>query len=117
MSPHTVRKGSRVYRYYRCRSTAGGLPSCGNQVAAYAIETAVQRQLSKKTEANVDLNEIRNHVEYVTYDDRTGTATARLIVTETTTADSGRARNPDDCSPQEERPMPARSRQSRRPGD
>ena len=38
MSPHTIRHGNGVYRYYRCRSTAGGQPSCGRQVSAHAIE-------------------------------------------------------------------------------
>jgi len=119
MSPHTVRKGPRVYRYYRCRSTAGGQPPCGNQVAAYAIETAVQRKLSKKTGANVGLNEIGNHVESLKlkYDAGTGTVSASLIVTETTTADSERFRNPVDCSSREERPTPTPSRRSRRPAD
>jgi len=117
MSPHTIRKGPRVYRYYRCRSTAGGLPPCGNQVAAYAIDRAVERQISKKADANVDLNEIRNYVESLTYDAGTGTIVARLIVTETATADSERSRNRDDCSSRVAHPTPAQSRQSRRPGD
>ena len=117
MSPHTIRKGPRVYRYYRCRSTAGGQPPCGNQVSAYAIERAVQGKLSKRTGANVDLNETGKHVESVTYDASTGMIEATLIVTETATADSERSRNPGDCSSPEERPTPAPSRQSRRPVD
>ena len=117
MSPHTVRKGPRISRYYRCRSTASGQPPCGNQVATYAIETAIQRKLSKKTGADVGLNEIGNHVESITYDGRTGMVSASLIVTEATTADSERSRNPVDCSSREERPTPGPSRRSRRPTD
>ena len=117
MSPHTVRKGPRIYRYYRCRFTVGGQPPCGNQVAAYAIERAVQGKLSKETGADVGLNEIGNHVESITYDDRTGTVSASLIVTETTAADSERSRNPVDCSSREERPTPRPARRSRRPVD
>lgn len=117
MSPHTVRKGPRVYRDYRCRSTAGGQSPCGNQVAAYAIERAVQGKISKRTGANVYLNEIGNHVESITYDAGTGMIEARLTVTETTTEDSERSRNPDDCSSRGGHPTPAQSRQSRRPGD
>ena len=116
MSPHTIRKGPRVTAITGA-STAGGLPPCGNQVAAYAIERAVERQISKKAHANVDLNEIRNYVESLTYDAGTGRIVARLIVTETATADSERSRNPDDCSSRVAHPTPAQSRQSRRPGD
>ena len=42
LSTHTIRRGSIVYRYYRCRSTAGGRDPCkGVLVSAHEIETAV----------------------------------------------------------------------------
>ena len=42
LSTHTIRRGSVVYRYYRCRSTAGGRDPCkGVLVSAHEIETAV----------------------------------------------------------------------------
>jgi site-specific DNA recombinase len=42
LSTHTRRRGSLIYRYYRCRSTAGGLEPCkGVLVSAGVIETAV----------------------------------------------------------------------------
>lgn len=42
LSTHTRRRGSLLYRYYRCRSTAGGLEPCkGVLVSAGVIETAV----------------------------------------------------------------------------
>lgn len=34
LTPHSTRRGNTVYRYYRCRATAGGRPPCGYQVAA-----------------------------------------------------------------------------------
>lgn len=42
LSTHTRRRGSLIYRYYRCRSTAGGREPCkGVLVSAGEIETAV----------------------------------------------------------------------------
>jgi len=42
LSTHTIRRGSIVYRYYRCRSTAGGRdPYKGVLVSTHEIETAV----------------------------------------------------------------------------
>jgi hypothetical protein len=29
LSPHSCRRGYRIYRYPRCRATAGGPPPCG----------------------------------------------------------------------------------------
>jgi len=47
MSSHTTRRGSRIYRYYRCRSHAGGRPPCpGVQVPAGEIESEIFRVLS-----------------------------------------------------------------------
>ncbi len=42
LSPHTIRQGPIIYRYYRCRSTAGGREPCkGVLVNAPDIESAV----------------------------------------------------------------------------
>jgi len=42
MSTHTIRRGSVIYRYYRCRSTAGGREPCkGVLVSASEIESVV----------------------------------------------------------------------------
>ncbi|RLC08056.1 MAG: hypothetical protein DRH43_10700 [Deltaproteobacteria bacterium] len=47
MSSHTTRHGSRIYRYYRCRSHAGGRSPCpGVQVPAGEIEREIFRVLS-----------------------------------------------------------------------
>jgi len=46
MSSHTTRHGSRIYRYYRCRSHAGGRSPCpGVQVPAGEIEREIFRVL------------------------------------------------------------------------
>jgi hypothetical protein len=75
--PHSTRKGNWVYRYYRCRATAGGRPPCGYQVAAGHIETAVADQLPGNSH-DLDSERIHQHVESVVYDDETGTVTIRL---------------------------------------
>jgi site-specific DNA recombinase len=42
LSTHTIRHGPAIYRYYRCRSTAGGREPCkGVLISAHEIETAV----------------------------------------------------------------------------
>ncbi|MCC6391845.1 MAG: recombinase family protein [Bryobacterales bacterium] len=42
LSTHTIRRGSVIYRYYRCRSTAGGREPCkGVLVRAHEVESAV----------------------------------------------------------------------------
>ncbi len=42
LNTHTIRRGSIVYRYYRCRSTAGGREPCkGVLVGAHELESAV----------------------------------------------------------------------------
>lgn len=44
MSTHRIRRGSVIYRYYRCRSTAGGREPCkGVPVSAPEIENVVLR--------------------------------------------------------------------------
>jgi len=67
LSTHTIRRGSIVYRYYRCRSTAGGRDPCkGVLVSAHEIETAVlkaagieQKGLTSKEEEAALRNAIR----------------------------------------------------------
>ena len=78
LTPHSTRKGNWVYRYYRCRATAGGRPPCGYQVAAGHIETAVADQLPGHFRHDLDSERIHQHVESVVYDDETGTVTIRL---------------------------------------
>lgn len=78
LTPHSTRKGNWVYRYYRCRATAGGRPPCGYQVAAGQIETAVADQLPGHSRHDLDSERIHQHVESVVYDDETGTVTIRL---------------------------------------
>ena len=77
LTPHSTRKGNWVYRYYRCRATAGGRPPCGYQVAAGDIETAVADQLPSHFRHDLDSERIHQHVESVVYDDETGTVTIR----------------------------------------
>ncbi len=38
LTPHSCRRGSKVYRYYRRRASGGDRPPCGYQVAAGSIE-------------------------------------------------------------------------------
>ena len=75
MTPHTVRHGHITYCYYRCRSTAGGRKPCRGQVAAGQIEGAVCREilLSKAVDRRdrIDLREIPEFVEKLSYDHRT----------------------------------------------
>jgi site-specific DNA recombinase len=78
LTPHSTRRGNRVYRYYRCRATAGGRPPCGYQVAAGTIEAAVADQLPRKYRDELDSHRIREHVEMVVYEDDSGTVTIRL---------------------------------------
>lgn len=75
MTPHTVRHGHITYCYYRCRSTAGGRKPCRGQVSAGQIEAAVCRQLllPKPVDGRdrIDLREIPEFVEKLSYDHRT----------------------------------------------
>jgi DNA invertase Pin-like site-specific DNA recombinase len=78
LTPHSTRRGNRVYRYYRCRATAGGRPPCGYQVAAGTIEAGVADQLPRKYRDELDSHRIREHVERVVYENDSGTVTIRL---------------------------------------
>jgi hypothetical protein len=77
LTPHSTRRGNIVYRYYRCRATAGGRPPCGYQVAAGTIEAAVADQLPREHRGELDSHRIREHVESVVYEDASGTVTIR----------------------------------------
>ena len=79
LMPHSTRRGNKVYRYYRCRSTAGGRPPCGYQIAAGAIESAVANVLPRAHRDELDSHRIRTHVESVLYDNETWTVTVRLV--------------------------------------
>jgi len=47
MVTHGNKQAKKVYRYYRCRATAGGRPACrGAQYPAYEIHKVVSRMLS-----------------------------------------------------------------------
>ena len=61
LTPHTSR-GNIVYRYYRCRVSAGGRPPCGYQVAAGTIETAVADQFPPERRDQLDSHRIDEHV-------------------------------------------------------
>jgi DNA invertase Pin-like site-specific DNA recombinase len=78
LTPHSTHRGNKVYRYYRCRATAGGRPPCGYQVAAGMIETAVADQLPRKHRDELDSHRIREHVERVVYEEDSGMVTIRL---------------------------------------
>jgi DNA invertase Pin-like site-specific DNA recombinase len=78
LMPHSTRRGNKVYRYYRCRSTAGGRPPCGYQIAAGTIESAVADLLPRAHRDELDSFRIRTRVEAVLYDNETCTVTVRL---------------------------------------
>ncbi len=78
LTPHSTRRGNRVYCYYRCRATASGRPPCGYQVAAGTIEAAVADQLPRKYRDELDSHRIREHVERVVYEDDSGTVTVTI---------------------------------------
>jgi DNA invertase Pin-like site-specific DNA recombinase len=65
MSAHTMRYRKFLYRYYRCRSTAGGQRPCGHQVPAREIGGAVRQNLEVLWDVRLDENQIRDYVESV----------------------------------------------------
>ncbi len=79
LMPHGTRRGNKVYRYYRCRSTADGRPPCGYQIAAGTIESAVAAVLPRIHRDELDSHRIRTHVESVVYDNETWTVTVRRV--------------------------------------
>lgn len=76
MSPHTIRYRNVLYRYYRCRSTAGGRAPCGHQVSAQAIETSVEVNVSEQLGQE---SQIWDSIEHVIYDHRDGGIRVRVI--------------------------------------
>jgi len=99
MTPHIIRYRNWLYRYSRCRSTVGGRRPCGHQVSAPEIEGAVLQNLLKFRRLPLDVRDIRNHVESVTYDHRDGTVTARLIPPAQRMADA----DPSEAAPSADR--------------
>jgi site-specific DNA recombinase len=79
MSPNTIRYRNVLYRYYRCRSTAGGRRPCGHQVSAPAIEGALLQNLALLWRVRLDEKELRDHVESVVYDYRDQSIRAKVI--------------------------------------
>ena len=79
LMPHSTRRGNKVYRYYRCRSTAGGSPPCGYQIAAGPIESAVADVLPRAHRDDIDSHRIRTYVESVLFDNETRIVTVRLV--------------------------------------
>jgi len=78
MSPHTIRYRNILYRYYRCRSTAGGRTPCGHQVSAQAIESSVEVNVSRRLNQE---SEILDLIDVVIYDHRDGGVRVRLLPT------------------------------------
>ncbi len=71
MTPHTIRHGNVIYRYYRCRSTAGGRAPCGRQVSAPAIENAVVENIAPRLSIHGQEAPIWDSIERVVYHYRT----------------------------------------------
>src|SRR5487761_1943957 len=76
MSPHTIRYRNVLYRYYRCRSTAGGRQPCGHQVSAQAIENAVERNVFPELAQE---SQLWDSIELAAYNHRDGGIRVRLI--------------------------------------
>jgi site-specific DNA recombinase len=75
LSTHTIRRGHITYRYYRCRSTAGGREPCkGVLIAAYEIETAVLKAagLEKGLTSKEDEAALRSSIRRVVFEARSG---------------------------------------------
>jgi site-specific DNA recombinase len=77
LTPHSTRRGNKVYRYYRCRATAGGRDPCGYQVSAGIIESVVAYQLPKRSRDELDSRRIRDYVELVIFEPESGTVHIR----------------------------------------
>jgi hypothetical protein len=79
MSPHTIRYRNWIYRYYRCRSTAGGQRPCGHQISAPTIEGVVRQNLEMLLGVRLDGDQIRDHVTSIVYDHRDQSVRATFI--------------------------------------
>ncbi|MCZ2150027.1 MAG: zinc ribbon domain-containing protein [Bryobacterales bacterium] len=78
LSPHGTRRGNKVYRYYRCRATAGGRSPCGYQISAGLLKNAVGAQLPNRTRDDFVSQRIRQLVDHVVYDPRSGRIRVQL---------------------------------------
>jgi hypothetical protein len=70
LTPHSCRRESKIYRYYRCRAMGGGRPPCGYQVQAGAIEFSIARQYRNAEGEPEDLldSQLRLVVDVAVYD-------------------------------------------------
>lgn len=83
MTPHTIRYRKVLYRYYKCRSSAGGQPPCGHQVVAHLIEVVTMSMLRSRWRVRIQREmELRTYIKDLVYDPRNGTVTARVHVPE-----------------------------------
>jgi hypothetical protein len=76
MSPHTIRYRNFIYRYYRCRSTAGGRKPCGHQVSAPTIENSVVANVSQRLGQGSPIWDL---IEVVIWDYRDSSVRVRLL--------------------------------------
>lgn len=72
LSPHSTRHGHKVYRYYRCRATAGGQPPCGYPVPAGLLENAVADHFPNRTRDEIISQRIRQLVDHVVHGPASG---------------------------------------------
>jgi site-specific DNA recombinase len=80
MGPHTILYRNIVYRYYRCRSTAGGRAPCSHQVSAQTIEDAVVRNISEQMGIRSKESEVWDLIEIVIYDHRVAGIRVRVVL-------------------------------------
>jgi hypothetical protein len=68
LSPHSCRRGNKVYRYYRCRATAGGRKPGGYLIPAWDIESMIwKRQPDVREGESLDAGRLRQLVARVVY--------------------------------------------------
>jgi hypothetical protein len=68
LSPHSCRRGNKVYRYYRCRATAEGRAPCGYQIPAWDIESMMwKRHPDVRQGEPLDASRLRLMVARVVY--------------------------------------------------
>lgn len=82
MSTHTVRSGSVLHGYYRCRSTAGGREACkGVMISAYEIEAAVLSEIGSRPKLTSKEQQaaVRAAVRAAVYDAASGNVKIELI--------------------------------------
>lgn len=73
LSPHSCRRGNKIYRYYRCRATSSGRPACGYQITAWDIESGIAKRHPQAREGNpLDYSKLRQAVDRVVYYPDTG---------------------------------------------